>query len=66
MKTATVQTRDHGTVAVSRQKNRMVPVVGATTLAEYRNDSALLPPWILPRDLAFGLDWDDIMGQLAE
>ncbi len=70
MKTASVQTIDYGMVAVSRQvdtagNDRMVPIGGAATLAEYREDSDLLPPWILPRDLAFGLNWGEIMEAMA-
>ncbi len=61
MKTATVQTIDYGMLPVHWQDGKMVPISGAATLEAYRENGDLIPPWILSRDLAPGLDWDEIM-----
>ena len=44
----------------------MIPMSGAATLADYRSDASLLPPWILQRDLVHGLDWAEIMEAMQE
>lgn len=70
MKITTVSVKGHGDVVVTKAidvggNDRMIPLAGAATLSQWREDKTLLPPWLLPADLADGQDWAGIMHALS-
>lgn len=56
MKTITIETAKHGLVtafhAIDEAGNERLIPVGAASLAAWRKDQTLLPPWLTPSDLA--------------
>ena len=60
MKTTTVETCDFGDLVVCRVRDiagndRLVPIDGVP-LAQWRDNPRLIPPWLLPVDLAGGAE----------
>ena len=66
----TVETKNHGTITVTAAideagNTRMIPTAGAATLDQWRADHTLLPPWLLPSDLAEHVNWSAVMAELG-